>query len=127
VFAGAWRACSPSGTLESPFGSNPEGLPVIVQLVRFASGLSYDEVMERFEARSDRYREVPGLLQKYYVHYPETDEYGGVYVWDSEDALETWRETNLSGTLAGTYQIKDEPHSELLDVMVVLHADRRPL
>jgi hypothetical protein len=103
------------------------GLPVIIQLVRFASRLTYDEVMERFEARSDQYREVPGLLQKYYVHYPETDEYGGVYVWDSKDSLQKWRETNLSSTLAGTYQIKDEPHREMLDVMVVLHADRRPL
>ena len=103
------------------------GLPVIIQLVRFASRLTYDEVMERFEARSDQYREVPGLLQKYYVHCPETDEYGGVYVWDSEESLQTWRETNLSSTLAGTYQVKNEPHRELLDVMVVLHADRCPL
>ena len=75
------------------------GLPVIIQLVRFASRLTYDEVMERFEARSDRYREVPGLLQKYYVHYTETDEYGGVYVWDSDDSLQKWPKTNLSGTL----------------------------
>jgi Putative mono-oxygenase ydhR len=87
-------------------GIQARGWPVIIQLVRFASRLSYDEVMERFEARSDRYREVPGLLQKYYVHYAENDEYGGVYVWDSEDSLQKWRETNLSGTLADTYQVK---------------------
>jgi heme-degrading monooxygenase HmoA len=101
-------------------------LPVVIQLVRFTSRLTYDEVMERFEARSDQYRQVPGLLQKYYVHYLETDEYGGVYVWDSEASLQAWRETNLSGTLASTYQVKDEPHREVLDVMVVLHADRPP-
>ncbi len=97
---------------------------MIIQLVRFDSRLSYDEVMERFENRSDRYRQVPGLLQKYYVHYPETDEYGGVYVWESTDALQQWKETNLSGTLAETYQVKDEPRREIVDVMLVLHADR---
>ena len=42
--------------------------------------------MERFEDRADRYRQVPGLLQKYYVRYPDTDEYGGVYVWESPEA-----------------------------------------
>ena len=97
-----------------------------IELVRFASRLTYDEVLERFEAGSEKYRQVPGLLQKYYVHYPETDEYGGVYVWDSEDSLQAWRETYPLSTLAGTYQVKDGPHREVLDVMVVLHADRPP-
>lgn len=100
---------------------------MIIQLVRFSSGLTYQGVMERFEARSDRYREVPGLAQKYYVRYGETDEYGGVYVWESADALRRWRETNLSETLAETYEIKGEPNREMLDVMLVLHADRQPL
>ena len=99
---------------------------MIIQVVRFTSRLTYDEVMERFEARSDQYRQVPGLLQKYYVQYPETDEYGGVYVWDSEDSLRAWRKTYPLGTLAGSYKVKDEPHGEVLDVMVVLHADRPP-
>lgn len=102
------------------------GLPVIIELVRFASRLTADEVLERFEDGSGKYRQVPGLLQKYYIHSPATDEYGGVYVWDTEDSLQAWRETYPLSTLAGTYQVKDEPHRELLDVMVVLHADRPP-
>lgn len=100
---------------------------MIIQVVRFESRHSYDEVMDRFEERSDRYRQVPGLLQKYYVHYPETDEYGGMYVWESADALQQWKESNLSGTLVETYQIRNEPQREIVDVMLVLHADRRPL
>jgi heme-degrading monooxygenase HmoA len=100
---------------------------VIIQLVRYESRLTYDAVMERFTARSDRYRTVPGLLQKYYLHYPEADEYAGVYVWETEDALQNWRDTNLAGTLAETYQVKDGPHSEIAEVMLVLHARQSPL
>ncbi len=74
---------------------------MIVQMVRYGSRLTHDEVMERFERRSDR-SEVPGLLQKYYVHYPEADQYGGVYIWESAAALQQWRETNLAGTLTET-------------------------
>jgi heme-degrading monooxygenase HmoA len=96
-------------------------------LVRYTSGLTYDEVMERFAARSDRYRDVPGLLQKYYVHYPETDEYGGVYVWESEQALQSWRDTNLAETLAETYRVTDGPDAQIADVMLVLRDGRSPL
>ena len=99
---------------------------MIIELVRFASRLTADEVLERFEDGSGKYRQVPGLLQKYYIHSPATDEYGGVYVWDTEDSLQAWRETYPLSTLAGTYQVRDEAHRELLDVMVVLHADRPP-
>lgn len=103
------------------------GADVIVELVRYKSDLAFDEVKERFEARSGRYREVPGLLQKYYVHYRETDEYGGVYIWESEEALQEWRNTNLAGTLAETYKVTDGPKSEVAEVMLVLHGDRKPL
>ena len=98
---------------------------MIVQLVRYGSRLTHDEVMERFEGRSDRYREVPGLLQKYYVRYSQTDEYGGVYVWESEEALQKWRDTNLAGTLAETYQVTHGPTSEVAEVMLLLHDDEK--
>jgi heme-degrading monooxygenase HmoA len=100
---------------------------VIVQVVRYGSKLTYEEVMERFENRSDSYRDVPGLLQKYYVRYPDTDEYGGVYVWESREALQRWRDTNLAGTLAATYEVTHGPTEEIADVMLVLHENEHPL
>ncbi|MGA7272870.1 MAG: YdhR family protein [Acidimicrobiia bacterium] len=93
---------------------------MIIQTIRYRSGLSRHEVNQRFIERSERYREVPGLLQKYYVEFAETGEYGGIYVWDSQESLDAWRAGNLSGTLAETYQIEGEPHRELADVMLVL-------
>jgi heme-degrading monooxygenase HmoA len=94
---------------------------MIVQIVRYKSGLTHEEVAERFSARSDAYRAVPGLLQKYYVHFNSTDEHGGIYVWDSPESLEHWRETQLAGTLEETYQVSQPPSVENADVMLVLH------
>jgi len=94
---------------------------MIIQIIRYKSGLSHDEVNQRFIDRSDRYREVPGLIQKYYVKFSKSGEYGGIYVWDSPESLNAWRAGNLSGTLAGTYQIEGEPSRELAEVMLVLH------
>lgn len=99
---------------------------MLIQIVRYASGLSHDEVVERFEARSSRYREVPGLVQKYYVRYPESDQYGGIYVWDSAESLEACRATNLAGTLAETYQVEGAPQVELAEALLTLHPDRLP-
>ena len=93
---------------------------MIIQIIRYKSDLSYDEVNQRFIERSERYRKVPGLLQKYYVKFNETGEYGGIYVWDSRESLDAWRAGNLSGTLVETYQIQGEPTRELADVMLVL-------
>jgi heme-degrading monooxygenase HmoA len=94
---------------------------MLIQLVRYKSGLTHEQVAERFAARAPNYREVPGLLQKYYVHFPATDEHGGVYVWDSPESLERWRESGLAGSLAETYQVEEPPEVELADVMLVLH------
>ena len=93
---------------------------MIIQCVRYRSGLSHEEVESRFRERSDRYRGVPGLLQKYYVRYSATDEYGGVYVWDSAESLQRWRETALAESLSQTYQVEEAPRSELAEVMLVL-------
>ena len=96
---------------------------MIIQIIRYKSGLSHDEVNQRFTERSDHYRKVPGLIQKYYVKFTETGEYGGIYVWDSRESLDAWRTGNLSGTLAETYQIEGEPRRELAETMLVLHDD----
>ncbi len=97
---------------------------MLLQIVRYRSGLSHEEVARRFEERAPRYRDVPGLLQKFYVHFPTTGEHGGVYIWDSTDSLRRWRDTNLAGTLEQTYAVVEPPVVESADVMLVLHPER---
>jgi heme-degrading monooxygenase HmoA len=50
-----------------------------------------------------------------------------VYIWESEEALQQWRDTNLAGTLAETYQVTEGPTSEVAEVMLVLHGNKNPL
>jgi len=94
---------------------------MIIQTIRYKSGLSHDEVKRHFADRSEHYRKVPGLMQKYYVKFTDTGEYGGIYVWDSRESLDAWRAGHLSGTLAETYKIEGEAERELAEVMLVLH------
>jgi len=95
---------------------------MIIQIIRFKTSLSHDEVNQRFNDRADQYRKVAGLIQKYYVKFDE-GEYGGVYIWDSKESLNAWRNTNLSGTVAATYQVEGDPSRQLAEVMLVLKKD----
>lgn len=94
---------------------------MIIQIVRYKSGLSHDEIDKHFRERSVRYKKVPGLIQKYYVKFSETEEYGGIYVWDSPESRDNWKAGNLSGTIYETYKIEGELSRELAEVMLVLH------
>jgi hypothetical protein len=95
---------------------------MIVSIVRFRSGLADNEVQRLYEARSDRYAEVPGLIEKLYVRY-RSGEHGAVYVWEDGDALEAFRRSELGQSIGAAYQVEGEPDSELADVTLVV--DRR--
>lgn len=96
---------------------------MILQIVRFKSGLSEEQVLELFKERAQEYRALKGLVQKYYLRFPSTEEYGGVYVWESEKALKDFRESPLGRTFSKVYQVQGEPNVQMADVVLAL---RRP-
>jgi heme-degrading monooxygenase HmoA len=97
---------------------------VIASLVRFKSNLAADEVEAKFEERSDRYRSVPGLVEKLYVRFRDTGEFGAVYVWDSDEDLARFRETDLARTIPSAYHVEGAPSVEIADVRLVVRPDR---
>jgi heme-degrading monooxygenase HmoA len=93
---------------------------VIIQIVKFESELSEDEVLETVMDRIEEYRAMPGLLQKYYVKSKQSEHYAGIYVWDSMESLSAFRGSELAATIPQAYKIKGEPSIEVLDVLVQL-------
>ena len=79
---------------------------MFIHITRFTSRLPADEVRKRFQSRVAQYRQVPGLIQKYYLHYTETDEHGAVYVWESKEALAAFRASDLGRSIGDTYQVE---------------------
>jgi len=94
---------------------------MIVHIVRFKSALPEQDVAEIFRARSDRYRQVPGLIQKYYLRY-DSGEHGAVYVWESREALAAFRVSDLGRSIANVYRIEGEKVMAEADVLLTLHA-----
>jgi heme-degrading monooxygenase HmoA len=92
---------------------------MIVSIVRFKSDMSDARLLERCEERAPRYRALDGLLQKYYLKYPD-GQFGAVYVWESPEALKAFRESDLARSIAAAYEVEGEPSIEPAEVVMTL-------
>jgi heme-degrading monooxygenase HmoA len=95
---------------------------MIVQIVRFKSGLSDEKVLTTYEARAPRYRALKGLIQKYYLRFPKTSQHGAVYIWESEADLKEFRESDLGRTISTSYQIQGEADVQMAEVVMMLRS-----
>jgi heme-degrading monooxygenase HmoA len=96
---------------------------MIVQMVKFKSGLSDEEVRRVIAERAPQYEALAGLRQKLYISEPETGEYGGVYVWDDEESMREFRQSDLAATIPDAYRVEGEPRVEIFDVVSILRAE----
>ncbi|MCB9556233.1 MAG: YdhR family protein [Deltaproteobacteria bacterium] len=85
----------------------------LLLFVRFKSSLSTEELTRRCKERLPSFRALDGLLQKYYVHDPQSGEWGGVYIWESQAALEAYRGSELCHSIADAYQVIGAPRIEV--------------
>ena len=92
----------------------------IVTVVRFRSRLATDELKRRYTERMPQFRDVQGLLQKYYIYDESSSEWGGIYVWDSEASAKAYLESDLRKSIADVYEIDGTPRIEKLGVVDVL-------
>lgn len=95
---------------------------MIVQIVRFRSELSDAEVVETYEERAPSYQALGGLVQKYYLRFPDTGEHGAVYVWDSEASLASFARSELRATIPDAYRVVGEPDISTAEVVSLLRS-----
>ncbi len=98
--------------------------PQVLIVVRFKSSLAPDELQRRYKERFPDFQALPGLLQKYYLHDPATDEWGGFYLWDSQESLEEYLASDLRKSIPEVYQVEGMPRAERIEVIDVLRPER---
>lgn len=96
------------------------GQPGILLLVRFKSSLPREEFESRYKKRLPEFRALPGLIQKYYLYDSTSDEWGGLYLWDSQSSLDEYLASDLRKTIPEVYQIVGEPRIERTAVIDIL-------
>lgn len=92
--------------------------------VRFRSKLTLDQVTKIIDERAPEFCALEGLQQKYYLQDTATGEFAGLYLWESQEALAAYRESELRASIAKAYQAEGEPRVEVYRVVKTLRDDR---
>ena len=93
---------------------------MIILSLKFSSALPPEQVRAIMRERSEQFRALPGLLQKYYTQDVSNGEWCGIYLWESKTALERFRASELAHSIAAAYQVIGTPRVEILDVHLIL-------
>lgn len=93
---------------------------MVVQAITIKSGLSETDLIQTAEERAARFRELPGLLQKYYIRLDEPGTYGGIYIWESKKSMMAYQQSDLAATIPAAYKIKEKPKVQISDLLFQL-------
>ena len=93
---------------------------MIIQVVKFKSNLSEEELFKIVKERKSEFQKITALKQKYYFKDVMTGEYGGVYLWESKEAMQEFQQTELAKTIGAAYQISEKPKIEIYQVFMPL-------
>jgi quinol monooxygenase YgiN len=93
---------------------------MLIYFVQFESALSEAEVHAVAQERLPEFRAIPTLIQKYYLKLDKPNHYGGLYVWESAEALAAYRQSDLAKRLPEAYKIVGAPDISIHEVMFPL-------
>ncbi|MCL7985746.1 MAG: YdhR family protein [marine benthic group bacterium] len=96
-------------------------VPRIMLLVRgLKSELPREEMERRYLERLPQFRQVAGLIQKYYSYDESTGEWAGIYLWDSEESLARYLDSDLRKSIPEAYELTEPPRVERFPIVDVL-------
>ena len=93
---------------------------MILQVIKLKSNLPEEELLAKAKEREPQFKEIKGLLQKYYVKIGQSGQYGGIYIWESQEALNAYRESDLAKSIPEAYEIAEAPNIEIMDILFQL-------
>ena len=93
---------------------------MVIHFVRFKTHLAHEEVRHIMEERAPRFREVSGLLQKYYGYEPSIEAFCGCYIFDSKESRQAFTQSELARTIPSAYQA-EEVRVEAYEVLFPLY------
>ena len=96
---------------------------MILQIIKLKSNLPEEELLNKAREREPQFKAIPGLIQKYYVKTAQSGEYGGIYVWDSPESLQSYRESDLAKSIPVAYEIVEAPNIEIMDILFQLRSE----
>ena len=73
--------------------------------VKFSSTHNYEKLMNICQEDLEIFRNVPGLIQKYYIVEETTGALSGIYVFENSNAKETFWNSDLAKSIPERYGV----------------------
>jgi hypothetical protein len=90
--------------------------------VKFSSTFDSQLLMETLQVDLDTFREVPGLIEKYYLEEEGTRAISGIYLFQSKSSRAAFLSSELAKNIPSRYGvIPDTLRIEQYDVAIVLN------
>ena len=93
---------------------------MIIQVIKIQSPLAEEELIERAQKRAEKFRAIPGLVQKFYVRRGGEGAYAGIYIWDSKESMMAFKGSELAKTIPTAYELQGPPEIEISDMLFQL-------
>ena len=93
---------------------------MILQIIKLKSNLAEEDLLSKAKEREAQFKAIPGLVQKYYVKTDQSGQYGGIYVWDSLESLQSFQQSDLAKSIPEAYEIIEAPNIEIMDILFQL-------
>ena len=93
---------------------------MILQIIKLKSNLPEEELLIKAKERESQFKNIPGLLQKYYVKTGQSGQYGGIYIWESQESLNAYQKSDLAKSIPEAYEIVEAPNIEMMDILFQL-------
>lgn len=78
------------------------------QVVTFGlNGITEEQFHEASGADAPTFADLPGLLAKFWLRDPETNTYGGVYVWADQEAYERYIKGEVFNAIKADQNLKN--------------------
>src|SRR3989442_1593567 len=78
------------------------------QVITFGlNGITEEQFHEAAEADAPTFANLPGLLAKIWLRNPETNTYGGLYLWDDQEACERYIKGEIFTALKADPNLKN--------------------
>lgn len=79
-----------------------------IQIINFTlESISEEQYGAQVESIAPAFADLPGLVSKTWLANEETNTYGGVYVWQDREAMESYTKTDIYKGMAANPYFKD--------------------
>ena len=95
-----------------------DNLITVVTRFQLPAGLTAEQIRTAFEKAAPKFRNVPGLVRKQFLHSKDCRTAGGVYLWNDERAARAFMNEHIVPMIRENFHV--DPTIEFYDSPVIV-------